>query len=318
MTAFACTGCDTPLTAPLSRVTLPVHAHQRWGHDLMGVLMEPGTYAIDPHHRDAPGAIVIAPGDIRDTVLIPDRCLGMCCGTDEGKGPNLACLRCGTPVAVRIDDCGRWQSIWLHPPAVRTVPGPERPITAWDDLAPGTPPVYPSGAWNPIWAAAIAETLAHILALSDGAALTLPHGLLTDTLRIALDALIPHKPPATTSPRTLALAGPGLLATPATIAVVPRHPQTGHLWSPGDATQVVPLAAEVWTYLAHPHDRIPAPVVGALPDDGGYTRARLPYFRFEPDADVFLATLARLPQLRQPWLRAIHDQVNTRPRPRPF
>ncbi|WP_214323912.1 hypothetical protein [Nonomuraea sediminis] len=48
MTVFACAGCGAVLTVPLSRVVLPVHAHGRYGHDLLGVLMEPGTYAVDP------------------------------------------------------------------------------------------------------------------------------------------------------------------------------------------------------------------------------------------------------------------------------
>ncbi|MFI6502462.1 hypothetical protein [Nonomuraea typhae] len=48
MTIFACAGCDAVLTAPVSPVALPVHADQKYGHDLIGVLMEPGAYAVDP------------------------------------------------------------------------------------------------------------------------------------------------------------------------------------------------------------------------------------------------------------------------------
>ncbi len=43
MIVFACTGCDASLTLPVSRVVLPAHAHQRYGHELLPVLMEPGT-----------------------------------------------------------------------------------------------------------------------------------------------------------------------------------------------------------------------------------------------------------------------------------
>jgi hypothetical protein len=45
MTVFACTGCGATLTVPVSRVALPVHAGRKPGHGLLGVLMEPGTYA---------------------------------------------------------------------------------------------------------------------------------------------------------------------------------------------------------------------------------------------------------------------------------
>jgi hypothetical protein len=48
MTVFACAGCESTLTVPVSRVALPVHAGQKHGHGLLGVLMEPGTYAVNP------------------------------------------------------------------------------------------------------------------------------------------------------------------------------------------------------------------------------------------------------------------------------
>ncbi|WP_433170551.1 hypothetical protein [Actinoallomurus sp. CA-150999] len=38
----------------------------------------------------------------------------------------------------------------------------------------------------------------------------------------------------------------------------------------------------------------------------------LPSMRFRPDRNVFLHTLARLPEAREPWLRAIHDRVRNR------
>lgn len=48
MTVFACATCDAVLSAPLSQVALPIHARQTWGHGLLPVLMEAGTYAVDP------------------------------------------------------------------------------------------------------------------------------------------------------------------------------------------------------------------------------------------------------------------------------
>lgn len=97
MTVFVCGGCDAVLSVPVSRVALPVHTHQKWGSGvLLPVLMDPGTYAVDPapwgpprrrwsevgadevaaHGLSAPvyalssgtpGAIFLAPGDTRGT-----------------------------------------------------------------------------------------------------------------------------------------------------------------------------------------------------------------------------------------------------------
>jgi hypothetical protein len=52
---------------------------------------------------------VIAPGDIRGTVFVPERSGGGRCGPDGRDGRNLACAQCGRPVATRIDDCSLWQ-----------------------------------------------------------------------------------------------------------------------------------------------------------------------------------------------------------------
>lgn len=44
MFVFVCAGCDTELTTPLSQVSLPVHARQKYGNGAqLAVLMEPGT-----------------------------------------------------------------------------------------------------------------------------------------------------------------------------------------------------------------------------------------------------------------------------------
>ncbi|MEU9021894.1 hypothetical protein [Actinomadura sp. NPDC048394] len=262
MTVFACAGCGAVLTAPLSQVALPVHAHQSYGHAMLPALMEPGTYAVDPHPSGPPwrpwgeittaeaeaqgwyapvhavscgprGAIVIAPGDVRGTVLLPDRCDGYCMGLDGRDGPNLACTHCGRAVATRIDDCSLWQAVRLDPRAVRPLPGEpdDRPVLDWDDLQrdrPGTPPIERPGRWNPIWEAAAGAALAHLLAASDGAPITVPDGLIADVFGRALDALLPAGPPA----KSVALGGPGLAAAAADILVVPVHPQTGKTWHP--------------------------------------------------------------------------------------
>ncbi len=103
MFVFVCVRCGAELTAPLSQVALPVHACQQYRNGLqLPVLMESGTFAverepwgppwrrwkeIDPDEAAArgiyapvpalsdaaPGAVVIAPGDTRGTVLIPEK-----------------------------------------------------------------------------------------------------------------------------------------------------------------------------------------------------------------------------------------------------
>ncbi|SHM98374.1 hypothetical protein [Actinacidiphila paucisporea] len=94
-----------------------------------------GIYApVSALSDGAPGAVVIAPGDIRGTRLIPEKRGGACCGLDGADGPNVACLACGSAMATRIDDCSLWQAVWLAPGAVRSLsvglrrvgPGPFR------------------------------------------------------------------------------------------------------------------------------------------------------------------------------------------------
>ncbi|MGI5451235.1 hypothetical protein ACQEVM_36785 [Streptomyces sp. CA-243310] len=154
MFVFVCAGCGAELTTALSQVALPVHAHQKYGNGIqLPVLMEPGTFAVEPEpwgppwrmwedidpdeaaargiHAPvyalsdaAPGTVVVAPGDTRGTVLIPEEGGGYCycCRLDWGDGPNMACEACGLPVAIRIDDCSLWQAVWLAPDAVHRLP----------------------------------------------------------------------------------------------------------------------------------------------------------------------------------------------------
>lgn len=271
----------------------------------------------------APGAIVIAPGDTRGTVLIAEQCGGYCCGLDGRDGPNLACEQCGRAVATRIDDCSLWQEVRLAPHAVRRVPadGPVRRKADWEVLAQerqGIPPVEPSGAWSPRWAAVVGAALAHLLVASEGRPLAVPDGLVADTFGPALEALLPSGPPA----KTVALAGPGLpaLGPAPDITLVPHHPRTGRAWQPSGSTEPVALAAEVWTHLAFHNERLHIPVTGGLPSDvlRDDPLPMHPWSVFRPDWGVFVHTLARLPAVRQPWLRKIYDQVKGHPYSRPF
>ncbi|MEV0584650.1 hypothetical protein [Nonomuraea sp. NPDC050310] len=290
-----------------------MHARQRWGHELLGLLMEPGTYAVDPHTSRSPGEIVITPGDLRGTVMIPANCEAGCCGPGDFGHLNTACARCGNQVATRVDDCGQWQCTWLHPSAVRAVMGPEPAPAPWHrlrELHPGIPAVDLDGVHHPMWAAAIGESLAHLLAASHGTPITVPPGPLTGLLRRTLDTLLPRRGPA----KTLVLAGPDLPLRhggPEVIALVPRHPQTGLLWHPHDDTPVAPLAADVWTYLTRPDDRLPTPASGTLHRSIHLDHPSPPPARlgFEPDYAILLRTLARLPQVSEPWLRAAYDRL---------
>ncbi|MFE5082747.1 hypothetical protein [Streptomyces mirabilis] len=353
MAVFVCASCGAALTARLSQVALPVHAHHSYGHELLPALMESGTYAVDPEPSGppwrqwseigvdeteargvfapvpalsfgAPGAIVVAPGDTRGTVLIPERCDGYCMGLDGRDGPNLACAQCGRAVATRIDDCSLWQAVWFDPQAVRRLPaeGPRNRTVDWETLVDerqDAPPIEPPGVWSPRWEAAVGAALAHLLAASAGTPVAVPQGLLADTFGRALDALLPTGPPV----RNVVLAGPGLPdpdRAASDIGLVPRHPQTGTSWQPSATVDTVPLAADVWMHLAFQRDRLPVPATGGMPE-GVFRDDPLPmhpWGAFRPDARAFLHTLARLPAVRRPWLRRIYDRVSNHPYARPF
>lgn len=249
---FVCAGCGTELTTPLSQVALPVHARQKYGNGVqLPVLMEAGTFAVDPDpwggpwrtweelepgeaeargiyapvhalSDRAPGAGVIAPGDVRGTRLMPERLGGACCGLDGGDGPNMACEGCGLPVATRIDDCSLWQAVRLDAEAVHRLPvdGGRAASSSWAELvAQGerTPPFEAIAtwggqlgtshywSWSPRWEAAAGHALAHLLVASEGQPVEVPDGLTADVFRPALDALLPAGAPE----RRAVLAGPG-------------------------------------------------------------------------------------------------------------
>ncbi|WP_420156939.1 hypothetical protein [Nocardiopsis sp. CNT-189] len=292
------------LSAPVSRVALPLHARQSWGNGLLlPALMEPGTYAVDPEPSGppwrrwdeigadeaaargvfapvhalsfgAPGAIVVAPGDTRGTALIPGRYAGNCCGLDGGDGPNLACERCGREVATCIDDCSYWRAVWFDPEAVRDAAdgGPAARATgraAGRDEAPAcerwdVPPVEQTGGWSPEWSAAVGSGLAHLLAASAGAPVAVPGGLFAELFTPALNALLPADEPV----RRAVFAGPGLPAPAGAsdIPVVPIHSLTGEAWRPpGAERRTVPLPAGMWARLVDPEERLPVPATGGLP-----------------------------------------------------
>ncbi|MFD8745582.1 hypothetical protein [Streptomyces sp. NPDC059616] len=361
MFVFVCAGCGAGLTTRLSEVALPVHAHQEYGNGTqLPVLMESGTFAVDPEpwgppwrpwseidpdeaaargiyaplhalSDSAPGAIVIAPGDVRGTLLILERSGGYCCGLDGADGPNMACEACGLPVASRIDDCSLWQAVWLAPNAVRRRPvvGADAVPLSWEELMTegrsesSTPPFEPLArwgermgpnhwwSWSPQWEAAAGKALAHLLAVSEGRPVTVPDGLTGEVLQRALDAVLPAGPPA----RRAVLAGPQCPAVgaDADIVLVPMHPQTGKIWTPADpadpaaSAHPVPLPFGVWLWLAFPEPYPPVLASGVIPGDvlRDYPPTPRPRHAFRADPEVFRHTLARLPAVRSPWLREI-------------
>jgi hypothetical protein len=315
----------------------------------MPVLMEPGTFAVDPERwgppwrrweeldpgeaeargvyapvhalsDGAPGAVVIAPGDVRGTRLMPEMSGGACCGLDGRDGPNMACLGCGLAVATRIDDCSLWQAVWLAPESVRRVQDDAAvaPLS-WDELlAEGepTPPIEPIAtwggrrggghywSWSPQWEAAAGQALAHLLAASEGRSLGVPDGPVAGLFQRALDAMLPAGPPR----RSAVLAGPGHPSGPAAdILLVPAHPQTGQAWTPSDldaSTYLVPLPFGIWLWMATPQPSVPP---HGMPLD--IIRDEPPPWRpdYHPRVDrgTFQHVLARLPAVRSPWLRQV-------------
>ncbi|MEV5788424.1 hypothetical protein [Streptomyces sp. NPDC052192] len=271
------------------------------------------------------GAIAVAPGDVRGTELIPARGGGFCCGIGGSDGPNMDCVGCGLPVATRIDDCSSWQTVWLDPDAVRRLPvaGPDSAPLSWAELMTewdGTPPCVPittgwrSGSagwwsWNPQWEAAAGPVLVQLLAASAGYPVTVPRGLAEAVFQRALDVLLPDGSPE----RTAVIAGPGCPDpdVDAAILLVPVHPQTGEVWAPNSPTASacpVPLPFGIWRWLAFPEAHLPVPASGTMPtgvlrDDPA---APVPDRFFRIDPTTFRNALARLPDVRTPWLREIH------------
>lgn len=340
MTVFGCRICDTTLTIPVSRVALPVHADQKYGNGPgpLAAALEPGTFAVNPLPSGPPwrrwadleageaealgwyaprvsisagpvGQVLLTPGDIRGVVIDPALADDSgCCGLG-GEEPNMVCATCGTPVATRIDDCGLRRAVWLDPLTTHVLedgPGPH-PVLDWADLIvqrPGIPPADPDGSWQPMWLAAVASALAHLLAASGGDPIVIADHRVAEVLRPTLDRLIGR--PGTEPERTLVLAGPSIPDADGHFALIPEHPQTGALWPVAPLVQPVPLAWDAWSYLAF--HRAPKPVGRSVPIPPEALPALLPNRRFEPDGRTFLRVLARLPEVRQPRLRAIYNR----------
>ncbi|MFD4675312.1 hypothetical protein ACFWNN_36675 [Lentzea sp. NPDC058450] len=235
MVVFECVGCGAALTVPLSQVDRPDHEGFDWANstDFTPPLLADGTYA-------AQGDFLVAPGDVRGLSWFGDNYEGNCCGVDGSAGPNLACA-CGRPVAVRVDDCSRWQVVHFAPGAVRPVGSPD-PVRPWEDFAwDGASSIDGDLWWHRRVSIAAGVAAARVLVAANGARVTVPDGPLATVFRRTFD----EWQPSTGRSRSLALAGPGV-AEEADLLLVPRHPQTGEAW-PGGA---VAVSAELWRLLA--------------------------------------------------------------------
>ncbi|MER7754458.1 hypothetical protein [Kitasatospora sp. NPDC097643] len=117
--------------------------------------------------------------------------------------------------------------------------------------------------------------------------------------------------PAGDGAKRLDLAGPGFgEPAAADLVLVPVHPQTGDVWQPRAGAVPVAVDAALRAELAFPPHRTRRPVVGGLPagvemDD---PLPPHPWYPFRPSREAFRYTLARMPAVREPWLRAIHDR----------
>ncbi|MGW2841140.1 hypothetical protein ACWCWD_25510 [Streptomyces sp. NPDC001493] len=331
---FGCAGCGAILTAAVSEVALPVHLTDAHWEELHPPLLEAGCYAVDPEPYGPPwrqwgeigaheaaergyfapfdalsdgpsGTVLLAPGDMRGTRLILERAAGYCMGIDGRDGPNLACSGCGLPVGTRMDDCGCWQLVRLLPQAVVRLPGPpERPVMNWTEL-------LASGAlWHRLSEyryipAGVA--LAHVVVAAGGAPVEAAPGPVAALLGPAVGVLLPAGKRA----KRLDLAGPGYGEPAADLVLVPVHPQTGDMWPPRSGAVPVPVDAALWAELAFPPHRTRLPAVGGLP--AGVERddplPPHPYYPFRPSREAFRRTLARLPAVREPWLRAVYDRT---------
>lgn len=328
MEVFGCAACGTELTGAVTHLALPDHAHSHLGcgAGLLPPLLPPGTYAVDaepswPRRRwdelapgeaetlgafaavptlnvGARGSLHLAPGVLRGVITVPGADDGYCQGLDGRDGPNLLCAACEAPVGFRRDDCGFWQEDVALPGALRRLRSEPVTAAAEPDLA--EPPMNMEGGWSPIWEAAFGAALAHLLAMSGGTRLVVADPRLTTYLADSLAAFSPADGPIA----DVVLAGPSLPTTATGLALAPVDPRTGRVWGDGHA----PLAGAVWKQVSEPNTRKQPPRVEGWHEP----EPDLPTRRFTPDRDVFLHVLARLPQVREPWLLTVHEEVSRR------
>ncbi|MEU1534009.1 hypothetical protein [Streptomyces fagopyri] len=148
--------------------------------------------------------------------------------------------------------------------------------------------------------------LARVVVAAGGAPIEVVSGPVAELFGRALGALLPGGEGA----KRLDLAGPGFGEPATDLVLVPVHPQTGDMWQPRSGAVPVPMDAALWAELAFPPHRTRLPAVGGLPagverDDPLPTHPR---YSFQPSREAFRYTLARMPAVKEPRLRAIYDR----------
>lgn len=334
MAVFGCAGCGAALTAAVSRVAPPIHLAATHWEETHPPLLEAGTYAVDPDPVGPPwrrweelraheaeergwhapvhavsdgpsGTLLLAPGDTRGMRVILERAGGYCVGIDGRDGPNLACVACGLPVGTRMDDHGCWQLVRFVPQAVvRLHAPPERPTLDWPELLATGGLRHRLEEFRDIPAGV---ALAHAVVAAGGAPVETAPGPVAELLGPALSRLLPA---ADRPAKRLDLAGPGYGEPWADLLLVPVHPQTGAVWQPHGTAAPVPLDAALWAEAAFPTRSTRLPAVGGLPPGVERDDPLPPHppYPFRPSREAFRATLARMPAVREPWLRALYDR----------
>ena len=190
------------------------------------------------------------------------------------------------------------------PRAVVRLPAPpERPIMDWADGLTTGARWHRLSEYQDIPAGA---ALAQVVVAARGGPVEVVSDPVADLLGRELCALLPSGEGA----KRLDLAGPGFGEPDADLALVPVHPQTGDVWQPRAGAVPVPMDAALWAELAFPPHRTRLPVVGGLP--AGVERddplPPHPQYPSRPSMKAFRYTLARMPAVKEPWLRALHDR----------
>ncbi|WP_157520451.1 hypothetical protein [Herbidospora daliensis] len=197
------------------------------------------------------------------------------------------------------------QVVWLFSRAVRAT-GADEPALGWDEL--GGFDRDHSEIHEAAWSVMAGVVTARLLAASGGRRPVMPAGM--EILGDVLDALLPYGPGG----RTVVAAGPGLAADGAGVALVPEHPQSGETWR-GDVATAIAVPYAMWRFLTFRNDarRLSAALTvrAALLDDPAPTRVP----RVTPDLGAFVETLSTVPEVREPWLRAVYDRYTDRWRP---
>ncbi|MFE6891984.1 hypothetical protein [Streptomyces sp. NPDC057694] len=168
---------------------------------------------------------------------------------------------------------------------------PERPAMDWAELL-SNGALWPRLSEFPDIPAGAA--LSHVVVAAEGGPVEVAPGPVAELL------------PAGQDPKRLDLAGRSSVSRPPSCCwcrCIRRPVRRG-------SQAAAPVEATLWAELDFPAHRMRLPAVGGLPT--GVERddplPPHPWLPFRPSGDAFRYALARIPVVREPWLRAIHDR----------